>query len=244
MSRLTPGAKRVIRWTADRLLGELIGSVVSVSTDDQIVVLTYDDGPDPASTPQVLNELSRLGLTATFFVLVDRAREHPELLLRVRDEGHQIGLHGLDHRRLTDMSKEAAHDHMATGKRELERLLTEPITLFRPPYGAQSVHTLRSARQLGLTTVLWTASVWDWKSVPQRERVENALVGCRPGAILLAHDAFGTSPGDGSGDEPEVDRAELLAMLTDALGEKGYRLVSLAAGLNRGPAVRTVVLSR
>lgn len=244
MSRLPPRAKRVIRWTADRLLGELIGSVVSVSTDDQIVVLTYDDGPDPVSTPQVLNALSRHGLTATFFVLVDRAWEHPDLLLRVRDEGHQIGLHGLDHRRLTDMSREAAHDHMATGKRELEKLLAEPITLFRPPYGAQNVHTLRSARQLGLTTVLWTASVWDWKSVPQRERVENALLGCCPGAILLAHDAFGASTGDGGGDEPVVDRAELLAMLTAALGEKGYRLVSFAEGLSRGPAIRTVVLSR
>jgi peptidoglycan/xylan/chitin deacetylase (PgdA/CDA1 family) len=237
-------AKRLARASASHLVGGFLGSVVSLRTGEGIIVLTYDDGPDPGSTPQVLDALRRHGLTATFFVLVERAAKHPELLRRVVDDGHQVGLHGLDHQRLTSMSRQRAHEHVATGKRELESLLGQRVHYFRPPYGAQSVHTLNSARRLALTTVLWSASAWDWRSVSQRERVEGALLECRPGAILLAHDAFGSSVGDGCAEPPAVDRAELLSMLVVALQDKGYRFVSLAEGLSTSPARRLVILSK
>jgi peptidoglycan/xylan/chitin deacetylase (PgdA/CDA1 family) len=109
-----------------------LSSVACVATDDRVVALTFDDGPDPDQTPEVLDALAEAGARATFFVLVDRAAEHPDLLRRIAAEGHEIGLHGEDHTRLTTLPIREALRRIRRGKRRLEELTGRPVTLFRP----------------------------------------------------------------------------------------------------------------
>ena len=122
-----------------------VGSLRAVRTNHPHVVLTYDDGPDPDGTPRILTALDRHDATATFFVLVPRARRHRELLGEIAAAGHEIALHGIDHRRLTQFPPAEVHRRTADGRRELEDLIGTTVRWFRPPYGIQRPRTwLRS----------------------------------------------------------------------------------------------------
>jgi len=127
------------------------------------VALTFDDGPDPASTPAFLESLSELGWHATFFMLGDMVRRAPSLAREVADAGHEIAVHGDVHGNMLwrtprgtteDISRAFDTVADATGCR--------PIW-FRPPFGISSFASLRAARRLGMTTVLWTTWGRDWR---------------------------------------------------------------------------------
>ena len=110
-----PEPDRVLRWGRPALLP--LSSVACVATEQRVVALTYDDGPDPENTPAVLDALAAFGATATFFVLADRAEKHPELLRRIVAEGHDVGLHGEDHTRLSTLSAREALTRIRRGRR-------------------------------------------------------------------------------------------------------------------------------
>ena len=86
----------------------LVGSIRGATTAEPVVALTFDDGPTAGGTEVVLDLLRRFGARATFFVLADRVEQHPEVAIRVRAEGHEIALHGADHRRLTKASRKGS----------------------------------------------------------------------------------------------------------------------------------------
>ena len=119
----------------------LVGSVVRVETAEPQIVLTFDDGPDPVGTAEVLTALAEAGASATFFVLMSRARRHGSLLTEVVAAGHEVGLHGVDHQPLTDFTYAAARRRTLDGRRELEDRLGRPVRWFRPPYGRQTPRT-------------------------------------------------------------------------------------------------------
>jgi peptidoglycan/xylan/chitin deacetylase (PgdA/CDA1 family) len=227
-----------------RRAGAPVGSVEAVRTAEPEIVLTFDDGPDPVGTPAVLDALAAHGATATFFVLLTRVRRHPDLLERVRREGHEIGLHGVDHQRLTRFSYAEVRSRTAAAAQELEGLTGVPLRWFRPPYGAQDPGTWLAVRRTGLVPVLWGPTTWDWRDVGQDERVRKAQEGARPGAVVLAHDAF-AGPTDGVADdgrgsrEPEVDRFDLVDRVLGAYAGSGLRARSLGDALRHGRLVRS-----
>lgn len=226
------------RSAAGRLT--MIGSVVAVRTQEPVVVLTYDDGPEPGGTDAVLEALAEWQATATFFVLVNRARSHPGLLRSVLQGGHEIGLHGMDHRRLTSLPPAEVTARHRKGKCELEDLTGRPVRFVRPAYGHQTMRTWNAARIAGLETVLWDYTTWDWRGdVTTTERVEVAMQAARPGAILLAHDGFAASA-DGADDgvAPVVDRGELSRRILAGFSELGLRCSSLGGALTAGEPVR------
>lgn len=238
--RLPAGLKQTLRRA-----GAPIGSIEAVATTEPEIVLTFDDGPDPVGTPAVLEALARHGATATFFVLLTRVRRHPDLVERVRREGHEIALHGVDHQRLTRFSGAEVRARTAAARAELEVLTGEPVRWFRPPYGAQTLPTWLAVRRTGLVPVLWGPTTWDWRDVGQDERVRKAQVGARAGAVVLAHDAFaGAADGavdDGQGlVEPDVDRYDLVDRVLTAYAADGLRGRSLGDALARGRPVRSV----
>lgn len=157
------------------------------------VALTFDDGPDPAGTPAVLAELDRLGWRATFFLLGSQVRRFPDLARAVAAAGHEIAVHGDEHRQHVGRSP-------LDLRRDLERataVVTDVTGVrprwFRPPYGVLSAGTLPAAARLGLTPVLWTAWGKDWE-VTTPERVVSLLMrDVRPGGTLLLHDSDCTS---------------------------------------------------
>ncbi len=184
------------------------------------VALTFDDGPDPQSTPLFLDELRRLGCHATFFLLGEMLQRHPDLGRRIAAEGHEIAVHGWRHRysliappgRVTaEVGRAADLVAAVTGIR--------PVW-YRPPYGVLSGETLAAARARGLRTVLWTAWGKDWTGTASPESVLATLSGdLRGGGTVLLHDSDCTSA-------PGAWRSALGALpaLVECCGAMGLRV--------------------
>lgn len=158
------------------------------------VALTFDDGPDPVSTPLILERLDHLGIKATFFMLGSMAETYPYIAKQVADQGHEIALHGQWHKShffrsartiAYDMKRSLSVVSETTGKRP---------TYFRPPYGVLTQPTLSACNSLLLTPVLWGAWGRDWR----RKADENTVLvdikkSFRPGMTVLLHDSDCTS---------------------------------------------------
>ena len=179
------------------------------------VALTFDDGPDPRGTPAVLAGLADLGWTATFFLLGSQVQRHPDVARAVLEHGHDIGVHGNEHRNhLTrspawvrrDLEQAVDVISSATGRRP---------RWFRPPYGVLTYGSLRAARRLGLDPVLWTAWGRDWEATTADRVVETLRPGLRSGGTLLLHDSDCTAtPGSWRA------TAGALPLLADELGRR------------------------
>jgi peptidoglycan/xylan/chitin deacetylase (PgdA/CDA1 family) len=244
MSGLTHDLPR----TAKRFLqrhSAFVGSVTDVRTGRPEFVLTYDDGPEPGGTDQILTALAAHGASATFFVLLTRARRYRSLLADVVAEGHEIALHGLDHRALTEFSAAEVWHRTADGKRELEDLSGQPVRWLRPPYGRQTFLSWRASRKAGVEPVLWGPSTGDALDLTQAQRVDRAVSGAHAGTILLAHDGF-AGPLDGVDDGPErrLDRGELTDRVLAAYRDRGLVGRSLGSALDAGTTVRTAWFAR
>jgi peptidoglycan/xylan/chitin deacetylase (PgdA/CDA1 family) len=216
-----------------------VGSVVAVRTTERQIVLTFDDGPDPVGTEQVLSALAACRSKATFFVLITRTRRYPTLLREVSAEGHEIGLHGLDHRPLTAFTYREAEARTLAAKSELEQTLDLPVRWYRPPYGRQTPATWFAVRQCGLEPVMWGPTLWDWRDIDQGARLEKARLGAAPGAIVLGHDSF-AGPSDGAEPalEPVVDRYDLVRHVVSDYANLGLAATSLEQALKGGTPVR------
>ena len=158
------------------------------------VALTFDDGPDPASTPSFLDALAELDARATFFVLGSQLAANPDLGRRIGDEGHEVAVHGWLHRPHLLRAPWRVHDDMARTYNAIEQTCGTTPVFWRPPNGVISGAGLLAARRLGLAPVLWTADGRDWdaNATPAsiRERITGQL---RAGGVVLLHDSDITS---------------------------------------------------
>lgn len=213
------------------------GSIVATGSDG--IVMTFDDGPDPRVTPRVLEVLERHRAGATFFVLLSNARSNPSLVREVLAAGHEVALHGPDHRALTGFGHGRALRRTSAAKAELEDLLGGPVRWFRPPYGYQSPSTLLATRRAGLVPVLWNATTWDWKDVSDEQRLAKAREGGRPGSILLAHDGRTEDAVSQS-----CDTASLVDRVLRDYALSGLRALSLAEALAEADAVCSLRFTR
>ncbi|RFU23045.1 hypothetical protein D0Z06_02645 [Geodermatophilus marinus] len=231
--------RRSLVGAARRGAGRLAGSAVAVRTAERHVVLTFDDGPEPGGTDRVLAALADAGATATFFVLLSRARRYPGLLAEVVAAGHEVALHGVDHRALPDLPLAEVARLVRTGKAELEDATGRAVRWHRPPYGRQTPRTWRAVVQAGLLPVLWGPTTWDWRDVSHAERLAKAQEGVGPGAIVLAHDGF-AGPEDlaWDGPGPVLDRGRLIADVLAGYAARGLATRSLAEALTAGTLIR------
>lgn len=154
------------------------------------VALTFDDGPAPASTPQFLRLLAEHDVRATFFVLGAEARKAPGLITEIAAAGHEIGVHGWDHRCLLRKTPARTHRELRATRDLIDDLTGTRPGWFRPPYGVFSTASLVSARQLGLRPILWSTWGFDWTEgctpASIRRRVTRHL---GTGGTILLHDS-------------------------------------------------------
>jgi len=158
------------------------------------VALTFDDGPDSASTPAVLEVLDGLGWKATFFMLGTRAREAPGLTADVAAAGHEIAVHGDEHRNMLRRMPGAAADDIRRCRDTLADLAGVQPRWFRPPFGILSYGALRGAKRVDLSTVLWTTWGRDWrKDATPASITDDVLRRYVNGGTVLLHDTDGES---------------------------------------------------
>jgi peptidoglycan/xylan/chitin deacetylase (PgdA/CDA1 family) len=222
-----------------------ISTVACVQTQEPVVSLTFDDGPDPEHTPGILDALAAHGAKATFFVMVEPAEAHPRLVARILAEGHEVALHGIDHTRLNQLPLRQATALIRDGKQRLERITGRRTTLFRPTYGAQTVQQYLATRALGMEVVVWSAWARDWDGSPAEVIAERAVQSLHHGGFMLLHDASGD--GVGAADNvtgAALDRVKATELLLSGMTGRGYTSHTVSALLSRYPAVRTVWAER
>ena len=158
------------------------------------LALTFDDGPDPKSTPMFLDRLEGLGWKATFFMLGSMAEREPALTREVQARGHEIALHGYLHKNLLWRTPRATDGDIRKGFDTIAQITGTTPRFYRPPYGVLNTQALLTTRSLKLTPVLWTAWGRDWRAKATPESVFYDLAnGIQAGATLLLHDSDCTS---------------------------------------------------
>ena len=187
------------------------------------VAVTFDDGPHPDGTPAVLDELDRLGWTATFFVIGEQVRRYPDVVRETMRRGHRIGLHGDRHEYLIRRSPAAAWQDLARSRDVTGEVTGSDVTWWRPPYGVLSGPSLLAARRLKVRPVLWSAWGRDWRSLATPESVVGDLESGRlDGGTLLLHDSdVMSAPGSWR------TTVAALPLLADRLRARGLQVQAL-----------------
>ena len=159
------------RWPTSQVFGR----TVTAPRRPGEIALTFDDGPNPAWTPRLLDILAEHNVHATFFMVGKFAKAEAELTRRVADAGHLLGNHTWSH---PDLSRTRASDVLNELTRTTDILVQitgKPIRYFRPPFGARRPYVLKLSRQLGLIPVTWNAMTTDW-SESCAEKIASKLV--------------------------------------------------------------------
>ena len=156
------------------------------------VALTFDDGPSVPFTGQVLDILRKNHIRATFFLCGANAERYPELVRRIRDEGHEIGNHTYSHPYLYLMSRKSIAAEIDRTQDVLEKISGRRPRLFRPPFGVRWFSLWPLLRERGMTMVLWSVRGYD-ASLDARGIAQTTLDQLHPGAIVLLHDGFETN---------------------------------------------------
>lgn len=186
------------------------------------VALTFDDGPDPETTPRVLAALGRH--RATFFVVGEKARAHPELIRAIRAAGHQVALHGERHCWRAMVGPARARRQILAGRQALHELGVDDGGFFRPPYGLMVPPLAESLRRTGSTAVGWSLRSLDAvRSGDPGVFAARLAARVRNGDIVLLHDA----PERPGGRHPLGIAAA--APLVAALDDRGFEFVTVAA---------------
>lgn len=193
------------------------------------VALTFDDGPYPPYTDELLQVLRQRQVKATFFMVAENAQKHPELVAKLAKQGHEVALHALRHRDFLKLSTAEQQSDVAAGKEILEKLSGEQVTLMRPPHGFRDWAVLDTLRKNGLTVVNWSVIPRDWTNPGVTVIVDRVMEQMHPGAIVLLHD--GDSPNYAASREQTVQSVPLII---DKLRAAGYNFVTVSELLLKG----------
>jgi len=244
--------RRSARWIArTQLSRRVIGSVDGVHTRDPLFALTFDDGPDPGVTPRILDALDAHGATATFFMPAERALAAPALAREVAARGHEIGVHGFTHTRLTEVPLRRFRHETGAARREIARVVGVQPHWFRPPFGAQNLRTYLATRAQGMDVAVWRTSVRDAVSTDGVDcapgpdgaivlRARGAELTMPAGSIMLLHDTPAASDAEAGVDAARQRKVELVDRILDAVDRAGGRVVTVSELLRSGTPDRRV----
>jgi peptidoglycan/xylan/chitin deacetylase (PgdA/CDA1 family)/spore germination protein YaaH len=196
------------------------------------IALTFDDGPDPAYTPDLLRILESFDVPATFFIVGRQAALYPELILDIVRKGHEVGNHTWSHPNLLHVAREQIDRELRTTQQLIENTTGRSPRLFRPPYAAglepqspSELAPLRIADERDLFTVGMNIDPQDWSEPSADEIVQRVVEGARAGIgnVVLLH--------DGDGDDAGGDRSQTVAALPqilETLKGEGFEFVRIS----------------
>jgi peptidoglycan/xylan/chitin deacetylase (PgdA/CDA1 family) len=172
------------------------------------VLLTFDDGPDPRFTPQVLEVLGEAGVQATFYCVGRRARAWPDLVRRIAAEGHGVGSHTMTHPDLSALDPFAAISDIRAGRRAVEQALGAPVPRFRAPFGRLGISGRIALAALRMQHEHWDLDPEDWAPDVEATALAAKLRHLAPDVVVLLHDGA-ESPTDPRG----LDRSQTVEAL-------------------------------
>jgi peptidoglycan/xylan/chitin deacetylase (PgdA/CDA1 family) len=152
------------------------------------IALTYDDGPNDPHTLKVLDVLAKHSVRATFFMIGRYVQQRPDIARAVAQAGHVIGNHTFTHPLLIFKSETQTRTQLVHCHQALQDTIGEHSNLFRPPFGGRRPATLRIARELGLRTVMWNVTGYDWNGPPAAVIEKKVARQIHGGDVILLHD--------------------------------------------------------
>ena len=179
------------------------------------IALTFDDGPHPRYTEQILDILDEYGIKATFFVIGINAKYYPDTLESIVERGHEIGNHTYTHPHVSTINSQAMLSEIERCEDMIHSLSDYQTKLFRPPEGMVDGDVISVLRQLDYKVILWDIDTRDWAHTSPSEICDTVVSKVSSGNIILMHDYIGhNSP-----------TPEALRLFIPKLLEKGYRFV-------------------
>jgi peptidoglycan/xylan/chitin deacetylase (PgdA/CDA1 family) len=175
----------------ETLMSRVPQALTRVETEQPVIALTFDDGPDPVYTPRLLDILAAHHARATFFMIGARAERHPEIVARVAAEGHSIGNHSWDHPSFPFISRAERCEQVLACARAVSPY---DGRLFRPPYGHLDLDSWLDIDQMGYRTVTWKIEPGDWDDKAASAIAEAVMTKLQPGAVVLLHDGLFDAP--------------------------------------------------
>lgn len=178
-----------------------------------MLALTFDDGPS-AHTERLLDVFATHGGKGTFFVVGNMLDARKDVLKRVASEGHEIGGHSWNHRKLTKLSREEVTDQLMNTRAKIYEITGVDTMLVRPPYGSSNKQVRGIAEELGIFLINWSVDTQDWKLRNADAVYEAVMTAAKDGAIILCHDLHKTT-------------VEAMERVVPALIAEGYQLVTV-----------------
>lgn len=183
------------------------------------IAITFDDGPDPIYTPQILELLKAYGVTATFFLVGEKIEQHKEIVRRIFEEGHELGNHSYTHPSFDYLSWKESAGEIEKTQSLLQAITGRPCQSFRPPFGKLCLGSIVGAWIAHMTCVMWNVDLKDFQATSSGEIL--AALQCQslqPGDVLLYH---GTNP----------HAVQALPVILDAIVRQKFQPVSISGML-------------
>ena len=198
---------------------KIVDPVYTAETKEKVAALTFDDGPHPVFTREILQELAQEHVHATFFMIGSRMEKYPDVVREVAMAGHAIGNHTYTHPYDLgrDNEKQVAVELEKT-EALIERMTGRRTNLFRPPRGRRESRVMAVSEKEGYHTVLWTVCADNRTAPTPAAMARRVMQHLRPGAIILIHDGYAA---------PRVRDVVATSLIIRGLKERGYRLVTI-----------------
>lgn len=182
-----------------------------ISLPKKEIALTFDDGPHPVYTPELLDGLKARGVRVSFFLIGQNIEGNEEIIRRMKEEGHLIGNHSQSHMQLSKENIDAACQQISTTNQKIFEITGEMPSYVRPPYGSWSEEL---ECRVPMTVALWDVDTLDWKSQNKDQIVRHVIKHADDGAVILLHDVYETS-------------VEAALEIIDTLTKEGYEFVTV-----------------
>ena len=202
-----------------------------ISTTEKVIALTFDDGPHPRLTAEILDLLAAYDAKATFFVVGKNLEYYGDLTARAAREGHEIGNHTYTHPKVSGLCDAELVDEIVRTDALIKKKTGVRCRLLRPPGGAEAKKLSRIASEYDLSVILWSIDTRDWAGVSTAEIVKTVVQEATPGAVILFHDYGGR----------EVYTLDALKEILPRLSAAGFRFVTVSELLSYSTSASGIV---
>ena len=218
----------IVGWSpflSQKVLGrERFGAFLcGENREENLLCLTFDDGPHPRYTAQILEVLEEYGVVATFFFVGENVSLYPEAAKLVAEAGHEIGNHTQTHPHLQKITDGALVEEISKAQRAIHEITGAAPTLFRPPEGKITKERSGLLQKMGFRGVLWSVDTLDWKETDAERIASEVLSQAKSGDVILCHDYVGHP----------TETVRALRLFLPTLIEKGYRFVTVSQMIER-----------